>query len=324
MRTSEMAENINSLDLRALQVFTAVCNMRSMSRAAEQLGISQGAVSQQIAKLEAGFAITLFARRGRDLEILPAGTNLLFHARRILQDVRLCEQSLRRFNGYAYPSLSVTIVNTMSKILAPPIITALDGMVEKIHLHTSVSMRHDEEIHADKTDILISALPFDPEIYEMHRIASEPLVLLTPGGFLPRTAEIDLAELARSLPFAHFSPRRRIGGLANEYLSQVVGFAPRLLEFDHTATMIDAVRRGAGWGIATPFCLLGAELKPAEIDVRLLPPPSPHRTLNLITKRGRFGRMPSELADRCRNHLVTSILTKLAPLTPVELMPKVF
>jgi len=103
-----------------------------------------------------------------------------------------------------------------------------------------------------------------------------------------------------------------------------VGFAPRLLEFDQTATMIDAVRRGAGWGIATPFCLLGAELKPEEIDVRLLPPPSPHRTLNLITKRGRFGRMPSELADRCRNHLVTSILTKLAPLTPVELMPKVF
>lgn len=321
--TLETTQNANSIDLRALQIFTAVCNMRSMSKAAEQLGISQGAVSQQIAKLETGFGVTLFARRGRDLEILPAGTNLLFHARRILQEVRLCEQSLRRFNGYAYPNISVTIVNTMSKILAPPIIAALDGIVEKIHLHTSVSMRHDEEIHADKTDILISALLFDPEIYEMHRIASEPLVLLTPGGLLPPTAKIDLAALAHSLPFAHFSARRRIGGLANEYLSQVAGFVPRSLEFDQTATMIDAVRRGAGWGIATPFCLLGAELKPEDVDVHVLPPPAPYRTLNLIAKRGRFGRMPGELAARCRSHLTGGILAKLTPLVPAELMPTV-
>jgi DNA-binding transcriptional LysR family regulator len=312
------------LDLRALQVFTAVCHMRSMTRAAEQLGISQGAVSQQIAKIENGFGVPLFRRQGRDLDVLPAGTNLLFHARRILQDVRLCEQSLRRFNGYAYPSLSVTIVNTMSKLLAPPIIEALDGLVEKIHLRTSVSMKHDEEILADRTDILISALPFDPEIFEIHRIAAEPLVLLTPSLFLAHSTEIDLPALARALPFAHFSARRRIGGLANDYLLQEIGFIPRSLEFDQTTTMIDAVRRRAGWGIATPFCLLGADLKPDEVDVHFLPPPAPHRTINLIAKRGRFGSMPAELAARCRSHLTSGPLVELASLVPEELMPTVF
>jgi len=297
--------------------------MRSMSKAAKQLGISQGAVSQQIAKIESNFGLVFFDRRGRDLAILPAGTNLLFHARRILQDVRLCEQSLRRFNGYAYPSLSVTIVNTMSKILSPPIIEALDGMVEKIHLQTSVSLRHDQEILADRTDILLSALPFDPEIYDIHSIASEPLVLLTPNGLLPRSGEVHLADLARNLPFAHFSNRRRIGALANDYLKQVMGFVPRSLEFDQTATMIDAVRRRAGWGIATPFCLWGTDLSAEDIDVRALPPPAPHRTINLISKRGRFGSMPAALAAHCRAHIKTVVLKELAPLVAAELMPVV-
>lgn len=323
MKAPEGRELTGSLDLRALQIFAAVCAMRSMSKAARQLSISQGAVSQQIAKLESSFGLKLLERRGRDLEVLPAGNNLLFHARRILHDVQLCEQSLRRFNGYAYPSLSVTIINTMSKILSPPIIEGLDGLVEKIHLHTSVSMRHDEEILADKTDILISALPFDPEIYEIHRIASEPLVLLAPAGFLKAAAEVDLADLARHLPFAHFSERRRIGGLANDYLLQSMGLVPRSLEFDQTGTMIDAVRRGAAWGIATPFCLLDTTMRAEEVDVRALPSPAPRRTINLICKRGRFGSMPAQLAAQCKAHLRGVTLVKLAPLMATELLPKV-
>ncbi|AYD04856.1 LysR family transcriptional regulator [Neorhizobium sp. NCHU2750] len=321
MKTTEVKEAPGHLDFRALQIFVAVSNLRSMSKAAAQLGISQGAVSQQIAKMEANFGLEFFDRHRRELRILPAGTNLLFHARRILQDVRLCEQSLHRFSGYAYPSLSVTIVNTMSKILSPPIIEALDGKVEKIHLNTSVSLRHDQEILNDRTDILLSALPFDPEIYEIHHIASEPLVLLAPNGYLTQSAPDDLAELARSLPFAHFSSRRRIGALASDYLMRVLGFIPRSLEFDQTATMIDAIRRRAGWGIATPFCLWGANLCEREIDVRALPPPAPHRTINLIAKRDRFANMPADLAASCRSHLNREVLMGLMPLVPSELLP---
>lgn len=323
MKPSPEGHGGASLDLRALEIFVAVCNTRSMSKAAALLAITQGAVSQQIAKLEANFGIRLLERNGRELDILPAGTNLLFHARRILQDVRLCEQSLRRFSGYSYPNVSLTIINTMSKILAAPLIEALDGLVEKLLLHTSVSMQHSQEIMADRTDILISAMHFDPEIYEIHPIASEPLILLVPKGFMTGKADVDLANLAQSLPFAHFSERRRIGGLANDYLTQITGLVPRSMEFDQTATVMDAVRRRAGWAIATPFCLLDPEAKAEDIDICMLPSPVPRRAINLVAKRGRFADLPGRLAARCRSHLRETVLGKLAPLLPPEGMPVV-
>src|SRR6218665_993645 len=94
-------------DLRSLEIFMAVCNTRSMSRAAHLLSVTQGAVSQQISKLETNPGLPLRERRGRTLHVLPAGNNLLFHARRILHDVRVCEQSLQRFTGFSYPEISL-------------------------------------------------------------------------------------------------------------------------------------------------------------------------------------------------------------------------
>lgn len=323
MGTQKTVKQPASLDLRAIEIFVSVCNMRSMSRAAAQLGISQAAVSQQVAKIEASFAVKLLERKGPELHVLPAGTTLLFHARRILQDVRLCEQSLLRFNGYSYPNVTLTIINTMSKILAPPLMGALDGLVEKMLLHTAVSMQHDEEILHDRTDILISALPFDPAVYEIHAIAREPLILLVPKGYLPRNSDVDMMSLAQALPFIHFSRQRRIGGLAYQYLSQVTGVLPQSLEFDQTATVVDAVRRRAGWAIATPFCLLDPKTPLEDLDVRMLPPPVPYRVINLVAKHGRFADLPATLAAHCRSHLRDHVLEELALLIPPEMMPTV-
>lgn len=321
MGTQTKANQAASLDLRAIEIFVAACNMRSMSRAATHLGISQAAVSQQIAKIEASFGVKLLERKGPELHVLPAGTTLLFHARRILQDVRLCEQSLRRFNGYSYPNVSLTIINTMSKILAPPLMEALDGLVEKMLLHTAVSMQHDEEILHDRTDILISALPFDPAVYEIHSIAREPLILLVPKGYLPQTHNVDLMSLAQALPFIHFSKQRRIGGLAYQYLSQLTGVLPQSLEFDQTTTVVDAVRRRAGWAIATPFCLLDPNTPLEDIDICMLPPPVPHRVINLVAKHGRFADLPAKLAAHCRSHLRDHVLHELDALIAPEMAP---
>lgn len=315
--------NDSLLDLRSLEVFVAVCNTRSMSNAAALLGITQGAVSQQIAKLEAKFGIPLLARRGRQLDILPAGTNLLFHARRILQEVRLCEKSLRRFNGYSYPDVSLTIINTMSKVLSTPLIGALDGLVEKIHLNTSVSMRHREEMMNDRIDILVSAQDFDPGVYEVHPIANEPLILLTPKDLIPRNAEVELERLAQSLPLAHFSGRRHIGRLTSDYLAKTPGLAVRSMEVDQSATIIAAVRRRVAWAIVTPFCLLDPETQISDIDIHMLPPQVPVRTINLIAKHGRFADLPGLLAARCRAHLNMVISTKLQPILPLESLPTI-
>jgi DNA-binding transcriptional LysR family regulator len=72
------------LDTRQLAAFCAVVERRSFSHAAEQLGVTQPAVSLQIRSLEKRLGVQLFDRSGRRVEPTEAGTRLYRNAQRLL------------------------------------------------------------------------------------------------------------------------------------------------------------------------------------------------------------------------------------------------
>ena len=62
--------------LEQLRTFLAVARQQSMSRAAESLFLTQGAVSQQVANLEAALGLRLLERRGRRVWLTEAGKSI--------------------------------------------------------------------------------------------------------------------------------------------------------------------------------------------------------------------------------------------------------
>jgi DNA-binding transcriptional LysR family regulator len=72
------------LDISLVRAFLAVVEAGGVTRAAASLGVSQAAASQQIKRLEQALDCRLFERRGRRLELAPAGERLLAQARRLL------------------------------------------------------------------------------------------------------------------------------------------------------------------------------------------------------------------------------------------------
>jgi DNA-binding transcriptional LysR family regulator len=72
------------MDTRQLAAFCAVVERKSFSRAAEQLGLTQPAVSQQIRSLEKRFGRQLLDRSGRRVEPTEAGRRLYRRAQRLL------------------------------------------------------------------------------------------------------------------------------------------------------------------------------------------------------------------------------------------------
>ncbi len=72
------------LDLALLRTFVAVSDRASMTAAANSLHLTQGAVSQQIGRLEALFGVPLFERDPRGLRVTASGERLLGKARRLL------------------------------------------------------------------------------------------------------------------------------------------------------------------------------------------------------------------------------------------------
>lgn len=82
------------LNLYKLEIFSTVAATGSFSRAAEQLYLSQPAVSQHIQDLEAGLGVAVFKRGSRGVSLTPAGETLLQYAECILRLVSEAEHAV--------------------------------------------------------------------------------------------------------------------------------------------------------------------------------------------------------------------------------------
>ncbi|HEU5327875.1 MAG TPA: LysR family transcriptional regulator, partial [Thermomicrobiales bacterium] len=89
------------MELRQLRYFVAVARRRHYTAAAEEIGVAQPALSQQIKLLERELGLDLFDRTGRRVRLTAAGEALLVRAERILADVASAEQEMAEFAGLA-------------------------------------------------------------------------------------------------------------------------------------------------------------------------------------------------------------------------------
>lgn len=80
--------NLNRLDLNLIRVFDALMQERSVTRAGEQLGLSQPAVSAALNRLRHEFDDQLFIRRGSDMVPTPKAEELAEPARSALAQIR--------------------------------------------------------------------------------------------------------------------------------------------------------------------------------------------------------------------------------------------
>jgi DNA-binding transcriptional LysR family regulator len=88
-------------DLRTLQIFIAVVELESITRAAERHNIAASAVSKRVADLEEALAVPLLTRLPRGVEPTAAGAALLVHAKAILNSVERLVGELGDYAGGA-------------------------------------------------------------------------------------------------------------------------------------------------------------------------------------------------------------------------------
>lgn len=105
-----------------LKVFIAAARTLSFTRTAEQLYISQPAVSKHIGELESRYKVQLFARRGSRLELTDAGRTMLEAAERLADGYRRLEYEMSLCTGLAEGELRLGASTTIAQYLLPPIL----------------------------------------------------------------------------------------------------------------------------------------------------------------------------------------------------------
>src|SRR5437879_5494731 len=98
------------LEIRHLRYFLAVAEAGSFSRAADRLGISQPAISQQMRDLENALRVSLLQRRGKRTLLTASGLIFQEHARVILRQVENLLEELSSKPGQLRGALHVGVV----------------------------------------------------------------------------------------------------------------------------------------------------------------------------------------------------------------------
>ena len=110
------------MDLRQLEIFVKVAALKSFSKAAEALFLTQPTVSEHIRTLEQELGVRLLDRLGRGAEATAAGRLLLSHATRMLQLQREALQAMDSFQGRLAGDLLVAASTIPGEDVLPPLI----------------------------------------------------------------------------------------------------------------------------------------------------------------------------------------------------------
>ncbi|MFO1245969.1 MAG: LysR family transcriptional regulator [Ramlibacter sp.] len=120
--------------LRQLRAFAAVYQLRKLSAAAEQLSLTQSAVSVLIRQIEQGLGARLFDRTTRSLAPTQAAREAIVVAERVLRDVDSLGEGLRDLTGLRRGRVCLAVTPTLAEILLPRVVRAFGALHPEIRV----------------------------------------------------------------------------------------------------------------------------------------------------------------------------------------------
>ena len=186
------------LQFRQLQVFEAIARHKSLTKAADELNVTQPAISIQLQKLEAEVGLSLVERSGRQIALTEAGEELLKHAERMSRDMTDMEESLEQFRGLNSGRLRLAVVSTANYFLATEI-AEFRERYPGIEITLQVANRDDVQraLEANEADLAITGRPPEDSDVVARPFMDNPLIVIAaPDHPLAGRKNIAMAELA--------------------------------------------------------------------------------------------------------------------------------
>jgi DNA-binding transcriptional LysR family regulator len=266
------------LDPRRLLTFREVARQQSFSRAAEELSLTQSAVSQQIAALEGQIGLSLMRRGRGGVRLTAAGEHLLEHASALADRVELAQTQLGELAANAHRQLRVGAFPSALANLVPAAVAQLTrrgrGLEVQLREGRLVELAGDVrrgDLHAAVCFQDAAAPPRQHDGTRRHELFEEPMVLaIPPRHRLARRRSLALEELADEA-WTAASPDGLIVRACRE-----AGFEPRIAIQTSDPLAISAVVR-AGLAVTLTPQLLAGQL--SGVRIVAVSGPAPRRAV---------------------------------------------
>ena len=253
--------------LRQLKVFESVARHRSFSRAAEELHLTQPAVSTQVKKLQEHAGLPLFEQLGKKIHLTPAGVEMLHSSRAIIQQFKEVEDAMTQFKGVRGGRLNVAVISA-GDYFFPRLLVEFARRHSGVTLNFGVCNREEllGQLNGNQTDLAIMVRPpLDMDTVN-EAFAPHPYVIVAASDHpLASRQRIPVARLARE-PFIV----REKG--SDTWHSMQEGFGAHLaglniaMEIKSTETIKQAVMAGMGVSFLSAHTI-GRELQAGSLAV---------------------------------------------------------
>jgi len=266
------------LELRHLLALVAVVETGTFSAAAEQLGYTQSAVSQQVGALERMVGAPLFERPGgrRPVRLTAAGEMLLDHARAVIARVSAAAADLRALASGEQGELRVGTLPSVGTKVLPRLLATFRAEWPGVTIVLREARDSDDLIHAVETgDIDVTFLdigPYETGPLQVRRLLDDPMVLVAPA---------DVPEAGRQTVSIDDVARLPMIGTRNPGCRQIIDDAFRraavrptyVFRSDDTPTIQGLVGSGLAYAVLPLLTVDENDPYVAVIPIRPQPPP---------------------------------------------------
>jgi DNA-binding transcriptional LysR family regulator len=276
-----------SPSVRQLRAFRAVYQLRKVSAAAEQLSLTQSAVSVLVRQLEEGLGTRLFDRTTRSLRPTAAATEALATVERILRDLDSLGTGLRELGTLRRGRVSLAITPTLAEILLPPVVQRFAKEHPGIHVVVDDCSPDQfvSRIVGEQVDFGVGTPERAAADVETRKLATDTLSLVCrPDHPLARRRALAWSDL-QGHAIVTVRPGYGIRPMIDNAAAQAGVVLDVVNEVAFFSTALWMTQSGLGASIM-PSAYARAAKEPALV-VRPLARPVVTRDIAIVTKRGR-------------------------------------
>jgi len=186
------------MEWHQLEYFRSVAQLEHMTHAAEELSLSQPALSRSIAKLEEELGFPLFERSGKGIRLNRYGKIFLQHVERAIQDIADGKQVIQDLLHPDHGSISLSFLHSLGSNVVPGL---LSKFLEKnpdiqFKLYQNATTFLLDQLEADEIDLCLCSPVATRENIEWEPLFTEQLFVIVPTGHcLANRSSIALYEI---------------------------------------------------------------------------------------------------------------------------------
>jgi DNA-binding transcriptional LysR family regulator len=189
------------MDIAALTAFAEIVDTGSFSQAAQNLHLTQPAISKRIAKLEQALGTPLLDRIGRHIKPTEAGTELLGHSKKIFADISQAERAIREMSSEVSGNLHIATSHHIGLHRLPPILKTFSDRYPSVKMQ--IEFTDSEKAHTLVSDGDVELAIITLALEENNQLKStelwpDPLIVMAATTHpLATVKNLSLVELAK-------------------------------------------------------------------------------------------------------------------------------